>query len=73
MNSRLIKDKWFLCVSEKISNNAVNLIRICFCIFLGLILASNFTAKQYRSLSNGALALNEMLLDKGLKGVFPPL
>jgi len=56
-----------------LKSHFVTLIRFCFCIFIGLILASRVTSQNYSELSNGIAASNDILLDKGIRGIFPPL
>lgn len=72
-SKNLIKDEWLLCIYEKFSNHAINLIRLCFCISIGLFLATSASAQDYNEISNNVVASSDILLDKSLRGVFPPL
>lgn len=72
-NGRGIKESMKWNVLEKLSFHLVTIIRFCFCIFIGMILASRLSSDNFSELSNGIAASNDILLDKGLRGIFPPL
>lgn len=58
---------------EKPMEHFVTIVRFSCCLFIGIILASRASAENMSELSNGIVASNDILLDKGLRGVFPPL
>lgn len=70
---RRIKQSWIIKISQKLSKHVVTIIRFSCCIFIGLVLSSKVTSEKASELSNGIVASNDILLDKGIRGVFPPL
>lgn len=65
--------KWVELIHRFLKGYAADIVTFALSLFLGYIIATRLFASANNELSNGILASSEILLNKGLRGVFPPL
>ena len=72
-HSKYRKMRWINRIYKIVKTYAFDFVSLGMCLFLGYMIALTMFRPDEKQVSNGILASSGILLNKGLRGIFPPL